>query len=410
MKKYVVFFLFSFYILMVVDAAIKDSLKASVRVLIHNTESFARKDYPVVIPISNFEKIIKNFDAKSLAVFEKGKEISIQVDDLNADGKADELVFLIDMKPNQTKKLVIKQIPLTKKRKIFPKEVHAQLLLKTDSALVPLTEVSSTKDDMYNKLQHHGVAFESALIGYRVYFDNKQTVDVYGKKKRQLELAETLWYPTDEQLAKAYGDDILRVSGSVGIGAIKGWDGKKAAHITNYSKRTQRIVAQGNLRTVVDVVVSDWKYEKKTFGMKARYILYARHRDVEVNIVFSPELKEEITLATGVQKLPDNQVFTDNEGLIGVWGTDFPVNDTVKYAKQTVGLGVVVPLQYVKQQLTDKVNNLVLLKNNEGRFIKYSFTAAAMKEEKGYKTANDFFAYMLHWKKDVLNPLLIKIE
>ena len=38
-------------------------------------------------------------------------------------------------------------------------------------------------------------------MAYRIYFDKKQTVDVYGKYHKQLELARSLWYPTDEQLA-----------------------------------------------------------------------------------------------------------------------------------------------------------------------------------------------------------------
>ena len=399
-----------FYMSSLFAVSSADSLKSSVTLMIHNTESFARKDYPIVIQIPAFEKRLKNFDARALAVYVGGKEISTQIDDLNADGKPDELILLVDLMPNQTKKVTIKQLPSDKKRKVFPKEVNAQMFLKKDSTVIPVTEATSTKDDMYNNLLHHGPAFESTLIGYRLYFDNKQTVDVYGKKKQRLELADTRWYPSDEQMQKGYGDDILLVGGSVGVGAIKGWDGKKATHISTYAKRTERIVAQGNLRTIVDVVVKDWKYENKTFSMIARYILYARHRDVEVNIMFSPELKSEITLATGVMEKPESDYFTDNEGLVGIWATDFPVNDTLKYDKQTFGLGVVVPLQYVKQQLSDKVNHLVLLKNNEGRFLKYYLTAAALKEEKGYKTANEFFAYLLKWKKEVLNPVLVILE
>jgi len=100
--------------------------------------------------------------------------------------------------------------------------------------------VSSTQNDRYNALHHHGIAFESALIGYRIYFDNKSTIDVYGKKKQQLELAATGWYPTDDQAAVGYGDDILRVFGSVGVGTVKGWNGKKVVHIEKFDKRTQK--------------------------------------------------------------------------------------------------------------------------------------------------------------------------
>ena len=53
------------------------------------------------------------------------------------------------------------------------------------------------KGDTYHQLHHHGVAVESELMAYRIYFDKKQTIDPYCKKKPQLELAHSYWYPND---------------------------------------------------------------------------------------------------------------------------------------------------------------------------------------------------------------------
>ena len=80
----------------------------------------------------------------------------------------------------------------------------------------PITEWTSTdeKADTYHQLHHHGVAVENELMAYRIYFDKKQTIDPYCKRKPQLELAESHWYPNDSLLAAGYGDDILRVSGT----------------------------------------------------------------------------------------------------------------------------------------------------------------------------------------------------
>ena len=83
----------------------------------------------------------------------------------------------------------------------------------------PITEWSSTdeKEDVYHSLHHHGVAIESEQMAYRIYFDKKQTIDPYCKRTPQLELAQSYWYPNDSLLADGYGDDILRVSGTVGV-------------------------------------------------------------------------------------------------------------------------------------------------------------------------------------------------
>ena len=109
----------------------------------------------------------------------------------------------------------------------------------------PITEWTSTdeKEDVYHSLHHHGVAVESELMAYRIYFDKKQTIDPYCKRKPQLELAQSHWYPNDSLLEAGYGDDILRVSGTVGVGSVKYWDGKMR-HIEHVEQRSQRILKQ----------------------------------------------------------------------------------------------------------------------------------------------------------------------
>jgi hypothetical protein len=258
---------------------------------------------------------------------------------------------------------------------------------------------------MYNQMHHHGVAFESSMMAYRIYFDNKSTIDVYGKKKQQLELATTSWYPTDAQAAAGYGDDIIRVFATVGVGTVKGWDGKKATHIDKFDKRTQRIISVGKLRAVVELEVEGWQYEGKKINTTTRYILYARHRDAICEFRASEDIEN---LATGVQTIAGGPTFTATKGLLGSWGTDFPVTDTIKYEKQTVGLGVSTPLKKVSKQLTEGANNLILMSYKKGEVLRFNLTAAAKKEEKNpYTSADSFFAYLKKWNQS-LQPMIVK--
>jgi len=362
------------------------------------------KNAPVVVSLDKC-KTIPEKNRTDLAVFVDGKQISSQIDDLNKDGIADELVFLLDLKSGQTRQVTLKTIQASQREK-FPTEVYADLILKDkDGKFQFVQEMSSTKNDMYNKMHHHGVAFESALIAYRIYFDNKSTVDLYGKKKQQLELAATEWYPTDEQASAGYGDDVLRVFDLVGVGTVKGWNGTKSTHIDKFDKRTQRIVASGNLRTVVESEVEGWQYEGKKINMTVRYILYARHRDAICEVRASEDIE---TLATGVQGIKKGPTMSDNKGLVGSWGADFPVTDTVKYEMQTVGLGVNVPKQYVKKTVVEGLNNLVLMPYHKGETLRFYFTAAARKEEKDpFTSSEQFFGYLKKWST-ALQPIVVK--
>ena len=90
-------------------------------------------------------------------------------------------------------------------------QVYAEMLLSDKSAgHKPIQSLSVPGGvDVYNNQHHHGPAFENELVAYRIYFDHRQTIDIYGKRRKGLELAHTQFYPTPEDIADGYGDDIL---------------------------------------------------------------------------------------------------------------------------------------------------------------------------------------------------------
>ena len=218
--------------------------------------------------------------------------------------------------------------------------------------------------DTYHSLHHHGVAVESELMAYRIYFDKKQTIDPYCKRKPQLELAQSYWYPNDSLLAADYGDDILRVSGTVGVGSVKYWNGKKMVHIEPVAERSQRIAQSQRDQATIEVAVKDWQIEDKMVNMVTQYTMRAGHRDLRCDVYTSEPIEG---LCTGVQTIPAKggkdtiTIVLPNGILLASWGTDWPVNDSAKYAKETVGLGVFIPKEFAGECVHDKQNNLCLL-------------------------------------------------
>lgn len=369
----------------------------SYAVNVSNPSAAAVSDMPVVIGLDSLKGLKPNHRTH-LAAFVDGKLVATQLDDLDRDGTPDELALTINLGAKQTKQVTLKTI-CDRKRQKFEPRVYADMIYKPDKKTMQyVTEMSSDSNNMYNRMHHHGVAFESEIMAYRLYFDNKQTVDMYGKKIPRLELEESLWYPTDEQLAEDYGDDILRVSGSVGLGTLKPWNGKKAVHYTEFSRRTQRILASGPVRTVCELELLGWQHDGISTDITFRYILYAGHRDCIVEVRANTDIDN---IVTGVQKVNGGKEGLLAEGdMVGCWGTDWPVNDTVKYAKETVGLGVYVPEKYVVRNVEDKVNNLLLLHYTKGEVMRYYLTCYSMKERGTAVTNRDeFFAYLKQWRE-----------
>ena len=304
-------------------------------------------------------------------------EIPSQLDDLDGDGVFDELVFPVDMQPGEradvrvdysTKEVAHDYKPL----------VNAQMWWKNpDKTLTEKSQLSSLKDDMYRKLHHHGTAFESEYAAYRIYFDKKQSIDTYGKRQPRLELRETMWYPSDEQLAAGYGHDNLRVFGTVSIGALKGWNPvkRRMEHIVDMRRREATIRAYGPLRTVVDMRVEGWNYGGREIDMTSRYILYGGGSVVKVENFIEGEGVDELELATGVMKIRDNRIriVRDNDSyLLQTVGCDFPENDTLRWERETVGLAAWLPARQVVSQIDDAGSYLCQLRPVGGR-IDYWF-------------------------------------
>lgn len=388
------------------SAAHAQEIKKEVTIEINNSRAKDKTDVPVAIKLS---EINPGFTVNSLVVWDGNKEIPSQLDDLDSDQKTDELAFVIDMPAKSTKTLRL-IFSSEKKENHYPARVYADMLLSGKKKHQPIRSLTVPgTSDIYNLLHHHGPAFESELAAYRIYFDKKQTVDIYGKFHKGLELEACGFYPNDEQLAKGFGDDVLRVSGSCGLGTLKGWDGKKALHIEPVDQRTEKILAYGPIRTVVDVEVNKWQYQGKELNMTNRYILYAGHRDAEVQVSFSEPLESE-TFSTGVQNIKGSDSFSDHKGLIACWGTDWPVNDTVKYAKETVGLATCIPQKYVQKESTDKANYLYVIGAKGQKTFHYNITFTSMKETFGYKTKEAWFAFVREWKEELEHPCTVKIR
>ena len=273
--------------------------------------------------------------------------------------------------------------------------------------------------DTYHELHHHGVAVESELMAYRIYFDKKQTIDPYCKRKPQLELAQSYWYPNDSLLAEGYGDDILRVSGTVGVGSVKYWNGK-LYHIEDVGERQQWIVKKRRNKATIAVCDVDWTVpdgnqdnpeKRKVVDLNVEYTMRAGHRDMRCDVKASEPVEG---LCTGVQTIPAKggkdtiSIILPNGVLLASWGTDWPVNDSAKYAKETVGLGVFIPKEYAGELKHDKQNNLCLLNTlpfREGLGVGCHFyltCCGATKENHPVaSSAEEWFAYLRRWAKSL---------
>lgn len=379
-----------------------------IEVIVENPWNAEKVDEPVVIDLSSLGA---GFTVKSATVFDGTNEIPSQLDDMNGDTRADELAFVINL-PASGKKTLNVTLSSLKSDKTYPARVYAEMLFRTSKKNKYAKGYAIYADgasDTYNVQHHHGAAFESELVAYRIYFNEKQTTDLYGKFHKGLELEESQFYPTGEQLKRGFGDDVIKVNSSCGAGTLRGWDGTQSTLIKPVAVRGQRILASGSVRTIVDAEVKGWQYQNKELNMINRYTLYAGHRDAQVDVLFDAPLDKEV-FCTGVQNITGHaDMFSDHNGLVASWGTDWPVNDTVKYKKETVGLATYIPKKYVVKETSDKENFLYTISAPGKSSFRYYTSFTSCKETFGYPDKEKWFAYVQEWKKALEQPVKITV-
>ena len=368
------------------------------QVTVSNPLKNDRSDVPVVISLRD-----QPLSVASALVTRNGQEIPCQLDDLNHDGRFDELCFLTDMKKKEKQTFHI-LLTETGKPREYPAEVYVEMMLsnkkikesnKQDLYISQLTVENGV--NAYWMIHHHGAAFESKKVGYRIYFDHRQTVDIYGKYHQGLELKDTQFYPDAQQKAAGYGDDVLWVGSTFGVGALRG----------------QRLIARGPLRTIVEVKDEGWTPQPgmQPITMTTLYILYAGHRDCAVEISFDRPATG-YQFATGIINVKNSTEYSDQKGLRGCWGTDWPVSekDSAGHKRETVGLGIRIPQRYVVNELPANKDNYGYVVATADNQLRYDIVFGSDNEDFGFHSAETWFAFLQTWKRELESPVLIDVK
>jgi hypothetical protein len=387
----------------------------TIKVTVENPSKDIRTDAPVVVQLGSL-----GMSVSSALVKDGEKEIPCQLDDLNGDKRYDELCFTTDLGKREKKTFEITFTDEGKPRQYTPK-VFIEMVLPNRNVKIKnkqdyyISELTVDRGvDAYRVQHHHGVAFESELTAYRIYFDERQSIDLYGKYNKQLELYDTQFYPDEEQLAKGYGDDVLWCGQTFALGAFRGWDGEKSTMLDDVEHRTQRIIARGPVRVIAEVVCDDWNApcstpNAKPLVLRERYTQWAGHRDVQVEARFSRPVAD-YAFSTGIINVKGSEEFTDKKGLRGCWGTDYTVSgkDTLTHAKETVGLGICIPRQHLKKELPADKDNYGFVISTTTDCLNYAITFTSDKESFGYHSAKDWFESLKAWKRE-LEPVRVNI-
>ncbi|HEU5238741.1 MAG TPA: DUF4861 family protein, partial [Pyrinomonadaceae bacterium] len=213
-------------------------------------------------------------DARTLQTI----ELPSQADDLDGDNKLDELAFQIDLKPKQTRIVTIAYgdtATIQRLRSDYPKRTAAKFTMKFD-----------------------GLGWESEATAWRIYFDKRNAIDVWGKRRPGLYLE---MFGAPEYVyhwESPFGRDIYRIGDAIGIGAVAALVEGKVVKVSDVAERKWRIISAGPVRTIVELSYKGWKVGGREVNLISRITQWAGERGFDHRV--TAEGADGLTLVTGI--------------------------------------------------------------------------------------------------------------
>ena len=285
-------------VLLLLVAAIPSSGAPRIKVLklaVTNPTEQVRAHENIVVSVADLKRIAPDFEPSDVIVTTSEAatlaedartlqtiELPSQVDDLDGDNKYDELAFQIELKPQQTRVVTIAYgdtATIQRIRSDYPKRTAAKFTAKLE-----------------------GLSWESEASAWRIYFDQRNAIDMFGKRRPGLYL-EMFGAPEYDYHAESpLGRDIYRIGEALGIGAVAAVVDGKVVKVSDVAERKWRIINAGPVRVIVELSYKGWKVAGREVNLTSRMTQWTGKHGFEHRI--KAENADGLTLVTGVVRHP----------------------------------------------------------------------------------------------------------
>lgn len=283
------------------------------------------------------------------AAVHHAQELPSQADDLDGDGAADEIAFQVALGPHQTRIVTVAFGELGTIGR-----VRAPYPARTEAA--------------FSK-KYEGIGWESEVAAWRLYFDARNAVDLFGKRRPGLQLGLYGAPDYDYHAESPYGRDIYKNGAAIGIGAVAAWHADSAVKVAEVQDRTWNIVARGPVRSIVDLEYTGWLVGGQRADLTSRITQWAGERGFEHRVMVggaAPAIVTGIPIKPGVE---DVRVAHGSVHVLATWGPQVlePGREaTASLPDQNLGLAVLVAGRGEGVPAQDGVNHLQAVPVTDG--------------------------------------------
>jgi len=270
--------------------------------------------------------------------------IPYQLDDMNDDGEWDEVAILLNFKAGEKLKVKVEWISDDSDIPDFQKRTNLCLGIKQkDSTYKEVDNYDALAcDDGFEVIaQGEGVNWENDKIGFRNYFDCRNSKDLFGKRKSDMiiDKINTPELGSYHKLAD-WGMDILHCGSSLGAGGIAMLKNDSLFRLGSTDVYKYKKITEGPVRSVFDLIYEGWDVDGEMLSAVERISIYPGkywfESDVKVNIC---PVEAQIVIGIVTSHLT-KEPFEFSAGNFKCIGT----HDIQSLNNDELGMAVIVPL------------------------------------------------------------------
>lgn len=379
---------------------------------VHNQLDYSVSDAAVridltalALPLSDCRYVLFTSDDATGA---QGSEIPSQCDDLNGDGNPDELFFLADFGPDETRSFILVRADFVPE---YENRTQAFLRVQTGGRFVDGRYVDGTGHEMVNHFDipneqvqgsgwahMEGPVWESDMVGYRSYLDARNRIDIFGKSMPELVL-DTI--TQNYHQIHPWGTDVLVVGQSLGLGSVAAVHNGEVQTINNWSSRRFEVPVNGPLRSVIRMTYNDWNVFGRTVDVIWEVEIHAGNRYTEQRVSLLGD-SDGLTLGSGIVKHPPARVL--HSGSFGNALYAWTSGDQSDQGHR-LDMGIVIPERYTPAHLDNNATHLFSITPIDGK-ITYRYTSAW---EFDHTHVGDFQQHVRETGALLTNPPVVRI-
>ena len=358
-----------------------------IRFTIQNTLAIPQKNIPINLSLERLKTVKSDFSLKAFSVVTgkapKEAMIPAQADDLDYDGVRDQLTFLLDFLPQETKDISILYDPdvqatftLEVKKQsragIFPElnasgAIESDLMayvIKPNGSIIPygkMREDLFSVDAMFqNELNYN----EQLTPEFRQHFESNNIKLTQNPQALNIEIIipEFSWIIHDLENQEDYyirkSDQQLNLYKSIGLslnqllnddnttfvplipqetiigcGGYVIYNKESRKYISlNDKKDYIRILANGGMRSVIQRVLPEVEISGEIYKITVSSFIYSRNTWINQTIRLDRQLPSDIALLVGIPKIGSDYGINEELNMIWSWGTDPNATHPLGYA------------------------------------------------------------------------------